>query len=259
MTGPDAPPSAALDAAGVRRQAAAAAGLGELHDRVVECRACPRLVSWRESVAANRRRAFADQEYWGRPVPGWGAEQPRMLLVGLAPAAHGGNRTGRVFTGDPSGDVLFAALHRTGWAAQPYSRALDDGQRLDQARVIAAVRCAPPDNKPTNEERDTCQPWMVREMALCLPSTRVVVTLGAFAWRQTLAALAVLGFAMPRPRPAFGHTVEIALPRPQAPAPPLLLLGSYHPSQRNVQTGLLRPDMLDAVFVRAHELAYGPD
>jgi uracil-DNA glycosylase family 4 len=208
------------------------------------CRACPRLVDWRESVARLKRRSFAAEPYWGRPVPGWGDESPRVLVVGLAPAAHGGNRTGRVFTGDRSGDWLFAALHRAGLATRPTSISAADGQRLVDTRLIAAVRCAPPANAPTPEERDTCAPWLDAELAAVLPTSRVVVALGGYAWQATLAALARAGVAVPRPRPRFGHGAEIELGD-------LLLLGCFHPSQQNTFTGKLTEPMLDAVFARA--------
>ncbi len=177
------------------------------------CRACPRLVGWREQVAADKRRSFRSERYWGRPVPGWGAARPGVAIVGLAPAAHGGNRTGRIFTGDRSGDFLFASLHRCGLAARPDSVAAGDGQRLIGARMLAAVRCAPPANKPSPQERDTCAPWMEAELAKVLPSLRVIVCLGAFAWQAIWPALATVGFSLPRPRPAFGHGAELALKR----------------------------------------------
>ena len=189
----------------VRRQAAAASDLGALEDRVVECRACPRLVEWREDVAAVKRRSFAHETYWGRPIPGWGEDRPEVLVVGLAPAAHGGNRTGRIFTGDASGDFLFAGLHRAGLAALPTSVHIGDGQRLIRTRMIAAVRCAPPANKPTPAERDTCAGWLDRELELVLPSVRAAVALGAFAGQALLDALRRAGLDVPSPRPRFGH------------------------------------------------------
>ena len=183
-----------------------------LEARQSVCRACPRLVAWREEVAVTRRAAYADQAYWGRPAPGWGDHEPRVLVVGLAPAAHGANRTGRVFTGDRSGDWLFAALHRAGFANQPSSTDAGDGLVLTGARVVAAVRCAPPANKPTPLERDTCAPWLDRELALVRPSVRVLVALGAFAWDAALAAVTRAGDAVPSPRPRFGHGAEVHLP-----------------------------------------------
>jgi uracil-DNA glycosylase family 4 len=228
----------------VRRYAAAARRLADLDAAVSQCRACPRLVAWRERVAAEKRRMFADETYWGRPVPGWGDEQPRVLVVGLAPAAHGGNRTGRIFTGDRSGDWLFASLHRVGLAVLPTSVRLGDGQALIGTRMLAAVRCAPPDNKPTPEERDTCAPWMDAEVAAVLPGLKVAVTLGSFAWQAFLATLARLGHPVPRPRPRFGHGASVEVGD-------LLVLGSFHPSQQNTFTGRLTEAMLDDVLRKA--------
>src|SRR5688500_1922992 len=199
--------------------------LEEVQARVVRCRKCPRLVEWRERVAREKRAAFRDEEYWGRPVPGFGDPDAEVFVLGLAPAAHGGNRTGRVFTGDRSGDWLFAALHRAGLATQPTSTSAADGQRLVSTRLLAAVRCAPPANAPTPEERDTCAPWLDAELAAVLPTSRVVVALGGYAWQATLAALARAGVAIPRPRPRFGHGAEVELED-------LLLLGCFHPSQQ---------------------------
>ncbi len=211
---------------------------------VSECRACPRLVAWREQVAADKRASFANDDYWGRPVPGFGAEQPRILIVGLAPAAHGANRTGRMFTGDRSGDWLYASLFRVGLANQPTSTSCDDGLTLRGTRVTAAVHCAPPDNKPTTEERDTCAAWFERELQLTAPTLQVVVALGGFAWTSVLMALQHLGHEVPRPRPRFAHGAEVALG-------PYTLLGSYHPSQQNTFTGRLTEPMLDGVLGRA--------
>jgi uracil-DNA glycosylase len=238
----------------VAELAEGAAALHELAARQSVCRACPRLVAWREQVAVTRRRAFRDERYWGRPIPGWGSERPRLLIVGLAPAAHGGNRTGRIFTGDRSGDFLFASLYRTGFAAQPTSVAAGDGQRLVDARMVAAVRCAPPDNKPEPSERDTCAPWLVAELRLLAPDLRAIVCLGGFAWQAIWPVLRNCGFAMPRPRPAFGHGAEARLTSPQAPQG-VLLIGCYHPSQQNAFTGRVTPAMLDAVFTRARAAA----
>ncbi|GAA0636686.1 uracil-DNA glycosylase [Sporichthya brevicatena] len=244
-------PVAATPAA-VRKLATSARDLAELTARQSVCRTCPRLVAWREQVALERRKAYADEEYWGRPIAGWGADDPRVLIVGLAPAAHGGNRTGRIFTGDRSGDWLFASLHRVGLAAQPTSTHAGDGQRLLGARMAAAVRCAPPLNKPTNEERDACRPWLDREVAMVLPHVRAVVCLGSFGWEAALATLAANGVAIPRPKPKFGHAVEYPL---DGPAGPVALLGSFHPSQQNTFTGKLTEPMLDAVLGRAAALA----
>jgi uracil-DNA glycosylase family 4 len=214
-----------------------------LQQTIIECRGCPRLVAWRERIAREKRAAFRDAEYWGKPVPGFGDPRARLLIVGLAPAAHGGNRTGRVFTGDRSGDWLFGALHRAGFANQPTSTGRDDGLKLHDAYIAACVRCAPPDNKPTPEERDRCLPFLVREVQL-LARLRVLLCLGAFAWHGALAALAELGHRA-APRPKFGHGAMAAVG-------PYQLVGSYHPSQQNTFTGRLTQPMLDAVFQRCH-------
>jgi uracil-DNA glycosylase len=245
---PDTPVAADPDA--VRRLAATAGTLAELVARESVCRACPRLVEWRERVAAEKRRSFAAERYWGRPIPGWGDERPRVLIVGLAPAAHGGNRTGRVFTGDRSGDVLYASLWRTGLAAQPTSVFAGDGQRLLGARTVAVVRCAPPQNKPSVTERDTCAPWLTAEIGFVAEYLRSVVCLGHFAWQAVWPHLAAAGFPVPRPRPMFGHGMEVLLPR-RAGGEPLLIIGCYHPSQQNTFTGRVTDVMLDAVFQRA--------
>jgi uracil-DNA glycosylase family 4 len=232
-------------------QAPGAADLAELDRLVSECRTCPRLVAWREEAAANPRASFRGQEYWARPVPGFGPADARIAILGLAPAAHGGNRTGRIFTGDRSGDVLFAALHRAGLANQPTSVSRDDGLALRHTRIFAAVRCAPPDNKPTPAERDACAPWSRREVELIRPTLRVVVALGAFAWAAWWPILlSVYGQQAPVPRPTFGHG---ALVPSNATAP--ALLGSYHVSQQNTFTGKLTPEMLDDVLARAKKLA----
>jgi uracil-DNA glycosylase family 4 len=227
--------------------AARSATVAERDGDVTKCRRCPRLVAWREEVARVKRAAFRDWTYWGRPIPGFGDPAARVVLLGLAPAAHGANRTGRVFTGDRSGDFLFAALHRTGFANQPTARSIDDGLRLDGAWITAAVRCAPPANRPTPHERETCLPWTVAELG-AMPDVRVVVCLGAFAWDAALRLRAAMGHATPRPRPRFGH---LALWE----AEPWPLLGCFHPSQQNTFTGRLTPAMLDAVLLRARELA----
>jgi uracil-DNA glycosylase family 4 len=235
----------------VAGRAAAAADLAELDALISQCRACPRLVAWREEVAAVRRASFRDQEYWARPVPGFGPADARVAILGLAPAAHGGNRTGRIFTGDRSGDVLFAALHRAGLANQPTSVSRGDGLALRHTRIFAAVRCAPPENKPTPAERDTCAPWLRRELELIRPTLRVVVALGAFAWAAWWPALlSVYGCPAPVPRPPFGHGALV----PSNSAAPALL-GSYHVSQQNTFTGKLTPAMLDDVLARAKSLA----
>jgi uracil-DNA glycosylase family 4 len=225
--------------------------LADLDNEISGCRKCPRLVAWREEVARTKRAAFRDQEYWGRPVPGFGPGDARLGILGLAPAAHGGNRTGRIFTGDRSGDVLFAALYRAGLANQPTSVSRDDGLALRDTRIFAAVRCAPPDNKPTPAERDTCAAWLREELELIRPTLRVVVALGGFAWAAWWSTFArVYGRPAPTPRPAFAHG---ALARVGGDGP--ALLGCYHVSQQNTFTGRLTPTMLDDVFARAKELA----
>jgi uracil-DNA glycosylase len=236
-------PSSSLPASSV-----ASDGLARLTDRLIRCRLCPRLVAHRTAVARERVARFRDQVYWGRPVPSFGDPAARILVVGLAPAAHGGNRTGRIFTGDESGNWLFAALHRAGLANQPTSVSRDDGLGLRDVLVTAAARCAPPGNRPTREELATCQGWLLGELAL-LDRLRVVVVLGKIAHDAFLAAEAARGEAVPRPRPAFAHGAEHRLPSG------LLLLCSYHPSQQNTFTGKLTRPMLDAVFRRAVALA----
>ncbi len=221
--------------------------LAELEQRIVRCRRCPRLVEWREQVAADPPRRFAGQRYWARPLPGFGDPKARVVVIGLAPAAHGGNRTGRVFTGDRSGDWLYAALHRAGLANQPRSEHRGDGLRLRDAWVTAVVRCPPPANRPTPAERDNCLPYLVEELGL-LERARVLVALGSFAWDGALRALRALGHQAPRPKPRFGHGAEVEIG-------PYVLLGSYHPSQQNTFTGKLTEPMLDDVFARARELA----
>jgi uracil-DNA glycosylase len=229
---------------------AGSAGLAELDAGVSMCRACPRLVRWREDVAEVKRASFADQPYWGRPIAGWGEERPSVLIVGLAPAANGGNRTGRIFTGDRSGDWLFAGLHRVGLAVQSTSEHAGDGQRLLHTRMIATVRCAPPDNRPTVEERDTCAPWLLREVTLVAGSVRAVVCLGLYGWDAALRTFRALGYDVPRPKPKFGHGAEALIGGPHGT---VTLLGCYHPSQQNTFTGKLTEAMLDAVLGRAAE------
>ena len=222
-----------------------------LERELIQCRRCPRLVAWREQVARERRRAFAEQRYWGRPVPGFGDPRARLLVMGLAPAAHGANRTGRMFTGDRSGDFLFAALARAGLANQAESVARDDGLRLDGVWVSAAVRCAPPGNRPTPIERERCAPWSERELDL-LTDVRVIVCLGALAWQAALHLLSTREQPAPasgaQPRPRFTHGAELSGER-------YALLGCYHPSQQNTFTGVLTETMIDAVFARAKALA----
>jgi uracil-DNA glycosylase family 4 len=239
--------------AGVLRGARSARDLAAVDERVAGCRACSRLVAWREEVAEVKRAAFRDQVYWGRPVTGMGPADARIAVVGLAPAAHGGNRTGRIFTGDRSGDWIFAALWRAGLANQPTSTDRDDGLEVHDVRIVSAVRCAPPDNAPTPAERDTCSPWLARELQL-LPRLRVAVVLGGFGWSALLPVLAAAGYVLPRPRPRFGHGVEVTL---EGPDGPITVLGSYHVSQQNTFTGRLTEPMLDAVLQRAVALAAG--
>jgi uracil-DNA glycosylase family 4 len=238
----------AASAAAVESLAAAAGSLDELDTLVSVCRACPRLVEWREEVATVKRRSFADQPYWGRPAPGWGDAHPRIMVVGLAPAAHGANRTGRVFTGDRSGDFLFAALHRAGLANQALCVDAADGLSLNDVRVAAAVRCAPPANAPTPAERATCAPWLDAEWRLVSRDVRVVIALGGFAWKAALHMLRRGGVAVPVPAPQFGHLAEAAIDG-------VTLMGCYHPSQQNTFTGKLTPAMMDDVLTRARELA----
>ncbi|NNF27018.1 MAG: uracil-DNA glycosylase [Gemmatimonadetes bacterium] len=229
------------------RAGAAAERLAEIEQDVIGCARCPRLVEWRERVSSEKRRAYASEEYWGKPVPGFGDPSARLLIVGLAPAAHGANRTGRMFTGDRSGDWLYRALHRAGFASQASSTHLDDGLELTDAWITAGVRCAPPDNKPSTQERDHCAPFLQEELSCLLPQLRVVVVLGGFAHTLTLRLLADRGFCVPRPRPKFGHCGEVDLGS-------LTVLASYHPSQQNTFTGRLTEEMFDRVWERARAL-----
>jgi uracil-DNA glycosylase len=263
----------AHDAAEVVDLAGAATDLRELEAEISVCRACPRLVAWREKVAVEKRKSFAGEPYWGRPIAGWGSPDAKVLIVGLAPAANGGNRTGRIFTGDRSGDWLFASLHRCGLAHQETSAHSGDGQRLIATRMVAAVRCAPPDNKPLPVERAACAHWLDAELALVLPTARAVVCLGSFAWNAALRALAVQGYQVPRPRPRFGHAARVVLLPPSANCGKVqvdtpsdtstfpqmrgevTVLGSYHPSQQNTFTGKLTEAMLDAVIGEAARIA----
>jgi uracil-DNA glycosylase family 4 len=225
--------------------------LGELDSLVVGCRACPRLVAWREQVGREPRAAFADESYWAAPVPSFGDPDAGVMVVGLAPAAHGSNRTGRMFTGDRSGDFLVAALHRTGFASRPTSVARDDGLVLTGARLTAPVHCVPPDNRPTAAERRTCSPYLARELELVRP--RVVVVLGGFGWSAMLDVLSGAGWGVPRPRPKFGHGAEAVVSRGTTRR--LTLLGCFHPSPQNTFTGRLTPDAIDAVLVRARTIS----
>ncbi len=222
--------------------------LAALQDELVQCRRCPRLVAWREKTGREKRAAFRDEEYWGRPVPGFGDPGAGVLVVGLAPAAHGANRTGRMFTGDRAGDWLYRAMHRAGFANQPVSRDRDDGLELSGAYVTAGVRCAPPGNRPTTAERDRCAPFLRRELELLWPNLNTVVALGGFAFSVILRMLVLKGLPVPRPRPRFGHGVEVDLGR-------VAVLASYHPSQQNTFTGKLTEPMFDAVWSRAAERA----
>ena len=223
--------------------------LQALEREIVACRRCPRLVEWRERVAREKRAAFRDEEYWGRPIPGFGDPAARLLILGLAPAAHGANRTGRIFTGDRSGDFLFAGLHRAGYANQALARSRDDGLALTDAFITAAVRCAPPANQPLPSERDACSEWLVHEVGR-LERARVALCLGAFAWAAALRLRARLGDPPPRPQPRFGHGAS-------CPGDRLTLLGCFHPSQQNTFTGKLVPAMLDDVLATARELSTG--
>lgn len=243
MRGARSPAEAARQAAGCRTVA-------DIDARLVECQACPRLVTWRERVAREKRASYRDRDYWGAPVPSFGSADPNILIVGLAPGAHGANRTGRMFTGDRSGDWLFGSLHRVGLAASATSTSRDDGQHLDRVRITAAVHCAPPDNKPTPQEGAACGAWLDRELALLAPA--VIIPLGGIAWRATFATLSRIGWLVPRPRPPFAHGAEVLF---AGPAGQTLVIGSYHPSQQNTFTGRLTEPMLDAVFLRAREHA----
>ncbi len=232
----------APDATGVVELARACDSLAELDARVSVCRACPRLVDWREQVAATKRASFADQPYWGRPGPGFGDPAAEVYVVGLAPAANGANRTGRMFTGDRSGDWLYAALYRTGYANQPTSTHAGDGLELRNLRIVAAVRCAPPDNKPTTAERHTCAPWLDRDLELATPRLRSILALGSIGWDATIAAARRLGWDVPRPKPKFGHAATALL---HTGTRPVKLVGCYHVSQQNTFTGKLTEEMLD--------------
>ena len=227
-----------------------ATGLEQLSSRVISCRRCPRLVAWREETARAKRAAFADEEYWGKAVPGFGDPEAWLLIVGLAPAAHGANRTGRMFTGDRSGDFLYDALHRAGLSNQAEATSLRDGLRLKGAYITASVRCAPPGNRPTTQERDNCRGYLEEELDL-LSSIRVILTLGGFAFSNVLRVLRARGLALPSPLPKFAHAGVLEIPA----AP--VVVASYHPSQQNTFTGRLTPGMMDSVLVRARSLAGG--
>lgn len=227
-----------------------------LVDEIVRCRECPRLVEWRERVAREKRAAFSDEEYWGGPVPGFGDVRARLLVVGLAPAAHGANRTGRMFTGDRSGEWLYRALHRAGFASQPEATGRGDGLTLDDAFITAAVRCAPPANKPTPDERRACRTFLERELDL-LPNTRVIVALGGYAWSHVLRVAHGSGWSVPSPRPPFSHGAEALFVQPSGD--PVPLIGSYHPSQQNTFTGVLTEAMFDSIWSRARSILSGTD
>lgn len=244
--GPDTPVAESL---GDVEALAAGASRAELDARVSVCRACPRLVAWREQVAREKRASYADQTYWGRPVPSFGDPDAAALVIGLAPAAHGANRTGRMFTGDRSGDWLYAALHRAGFANQPHAVSANDGLELTGLRIIAPVHCAPPDNKPTTLEKVTCAPWLDRDLELAEPHVTAIMALGSIAWDSTLAAARRLGWDVPRPKPKFGHGAEATLGVRDRE---VRLVGCYHVSQQNTFTGKLTEPMLDAAIARLH-------
>lgn len=241
----------ARSAGRVRTLASSASSLEALNARISVCRACPRLVSWREEVATvGRRASFAGEPYWGRPGPWFGDPSAPILIVGLAPAANGANRTGRMFTGDASGDFLFAALHRTGYANQAMSVGAGDGLSLTGIRILASARCAPPENKPTADEKSRCLPWLRRDLELT-PGLHTIMTLGGIGWAGVLSAAAELGWTVPRPRPRFGHGASALLERPDGP--PVRLVGCYHVSPHNTFTGRLTPAMLDEVLLSLRE------
>jgi uracil-DNA glycosylase family 4 len=246
--------SAPDDADFPARTAPSLDALPALDAALCTCRACPRLVAWREQVALARRRAFRDEAYWGLPVPGFGPRDAALVLVGLAPAAHGGNRTGRAFTGDPAGDVLFGVLHALGLASQPWATGREDGLVLRGVRIAMPVHCAPPENRPSTLERERCRPWLEQELQLLRPSLRAVVALGGFAWQALLPVLAETGWRVPRPRPRFGHGTRVPLGHSDGPDT-LELFGCYHPSRRNVATGRLSADMLSDVLREAADAA----
>lgn len=233
----------------VEELASHAANLQELSARVSVCRACPRLVEWREEVALTKRKAYADQQYWGRPAPGYGDSNASLVIVGLAPAAHGANRTGRVFTGDRTGDFLAACLYRTGFATQPSSVAPEDGFELINARLVSAVRCAPPKNRPSAWEQQMCSPWLDRELQLIQPT--VILALGGIGWKATIQALKRLGFQVPSPQPRFGHAAQF---RAHGKESDVDVVGSYHPSQQNTFTGRLTSEMLEEVLITCQKL-----
>ncbi|UOT06299.1 uracil-DNA glycosylase [Rhodococcus opacus] len=231
---------------------AALTDIAGLDAQLIECRACPRLVEWREKVAREKRASFRDETYWGRPVPGFGPPDASLLIVGLAPAAHGANRTGRMFTGDRSGDFLYAALHAVGLASQPTATHIGDGLELFGVRITSPVHCAPPANKPTPDERDNCRHWLDAELRILQPHLRSVIVLGGFGWQSLLPVLDNAGWVVPRPRPKFGHGAHVELPGAERP---LHLFGCYHVSQQNTFTGRLTPAMLESVLSDAARAA----
>ena len=231
--------------------AKSARSIAELNEKIITCTACPRLVQWREEVAFVKRKAYRDEEYWGKPVTGFGSQQPRLMIIGLAPGAHGANRTGRVFTGDASGDWLFGSLHRIGIAKIPTSVSPEDGQKLKHTRITTAVRCAPPDNAPDIYERDTCAPWLLRECELAMPTVRAFVALGAFAWSALFRTLRLLGHPLTPVK--FGHGAQLIY---RHEGVEYLLLASYHPSQQNTFTGKLTREQLDFLLEKAGRFAH---
>ena len=230
--------------------AKSSAGIKKLDKEIIACTACPRLVSWRQEISITKRKSYQDETYWGKPVTGFGPADAKLVIVGLAPGAHGANRTGRIFTGDSSGDWLYRALYKAGLAKISTSTSKDDGQQLINTRIICAVRCAPPDNKPSNEEKATCSPFMKREIELLLPTTKSYLVLGNFAWGALLGQLSDLGFEIPKPKPKFGHGVKFKTVGPDGIT--RLVVGSYHPSQQNTFTGKLTEKALDVVIKAAH-------
>ena len=225
--------------------------LAQLDQAIVKCTACPRLVEWREEVAVTKRKAYENEKYWGKPIPGFGPSNAKLLIIGLAPGAHGANRTGRVFTGDSSGDWLYRALYKAGLATIPTSTSKEDGQELIDTRILCAVRCAPPDNKPTNEEKATCAPFMKREIELLMPTARSFLALGNFAWTGLITQLRDQGFDIPKQTPKFGHGESFSVIGPDGIR--RLVVGSYHPSQQNTFTGKLTEKMLDSVISMARK------
>jgi len=223
--------------------------IADLDKAVIKCTACPRLVSWRKEVSITKRKSYENEKYWGKPVPGFGPADAKLVIVGLAPGAHGANRTGRIFTGDSSGDWLYRALHKAGLAKIPTSTSIDDGQELFSTRIICAVRCAPPDNKPSTEEKATCAPFMKREIELLLPTVKTFLVLGNFAWAALITQLTELGFKIPRPKPKFAHGAKFQVFSEEGQS--FMIVGSYHPSQQNTFTGKLTQKALDEVILTA--------